>query len=902
MKKLFLIDGMALIYRSFYAFINNPLSTKEGFPTSAIFGFLNSISKILNEESPDYICIAMDSQKPTFRHEMYDLYKANRKKMPDDLRLQIPEINNIIEKSGINLLKKDGYEADDIIATIAKTLKNDDLKIYIVTGDKDIMQLVDDKTFVYSPGNKFSTPSVYDSNKVIDKWGVHPNEICDLLSIMGDGSDNIPGVKGVGPKTASKLIKQFGSVQKILDNISEISNLRIQNLIKDQKEMIELSNKLVELDSDVPIGIDIDKMSINEIDFSRISDDLIGFEMPNILNSLKVEIGDNVLDNSIDNFEKVASKYSLILTSENLSRLIEELSKQKIISFDLETTNLDPLKADIVGIALSFANNEAYYIPILFPDTIDEYDLSLDYVIKELRMIFENHDIGFVGQNIKYDCIILNRFGISVKNIFFDTMVAAHLINPIKNTYSINDLSIEYLNYRKINIESLIGDKANQINMSEVAVSKITDYACEDADIALQLYQRLSQELNDKSLIELFNKVELPFIKVLIELEINGLFVDIDMLKELSSKISMEIQGILKLVYENVGREFNVNSPKQLAEVLFDEIGLKEVRKRSTAVEVLEVLKQYHPLPETILRFRHLNKLKTTYLDGIPKFLNNTTGRVHSSFNQTVASTGRLSSTKPNFQNIPIRTDAGKEIRKAFKAQNNNWKLISADYSQIELRIMAHFSKEPALLEAFSNNEDVHKRTAALVYDLPIELVTSEQRRQAKIVNYGIMYGAGPFRMSQELGISMKNAKKIIDNYFNTYKSIKSYIDRNIDKAKEIGYVKTYFGRKRSTVNLNSSNANIVNAEKRAAVNMPIQGTAAELIKIAMIDISNTINSNNLKSRMVLQVHDELLFEIHPSEEKEMTNIIIDKMENSIDLDVPLKVDFKIGENWYDIH
>ena len=706
----------------------------------------------------------------------------------------------------------------------------------------------------------------------------------------------------MGPKTASKLIKQFGSVQKILDNISEISNLRIQNLIKDQKEMIELSNKLVELDSDVPIGIDIDKMSINEIDFSRISDDLIGFEMPNILNSLKVEIGDNVLDNSIDNFEKVASKYSLILTSENLSRLIEELSKQKIISFDLETTNLNPLKADIVGIALSFANNEAYYIPILFPDTIDEYDLSLDYVIKELRMIFENHDIGFVGQNIKYDCIILNRFGISVKNIFFDTMVAAHLINPIKNTYSINDLSIEYLNYRKINIESLIGDKANQINMSEVAVSKITDYACEDADIALQLYQRLSQELNDKSLIELFNKVELPFIKVLIELEINGLFVDIDMLKELSSKISIEIQGILKLVYENVGREFNVNSPKQLAEVLFDEIGLKEVRKRSTAVEVLEVLKQYHPLPETILRFRHLNKLKTTYLDGIPKFLNNTTGRVHSSFNQTVASTGRLSSTKPNFQNIPIRTDAGKKIRKAFKAQNNNWKLISADYSQIELRIMAHFSKEPALLEAFSNNEDVHKRTAALVYDLPIELVTSEQRRQAKIVNYGIMYGAGPFRMSQELGISMKNAKKIIDNYFNTYKSIKSYIDRNIDKAKEIGYVETYFGRKRSTVNLNSSNANIVNAEKRAAVNMPIQGTAAELIKIAMIDISNTISSNNLKSRMVLQVHDELLFEIHPSEEKEMTNIIIDKMENSIDLDVPLKVDFKIGENWYDIH
>ena len=902
MKKLFLIDGMALIYRSFYAFINNPLSTKEGFPTSAIFGFLNSISKILNEESPDYISIAMDSQKPTFRHEMYDLYKANRKKMPDDLRLQIPEINNIIEKSGINLLKKDGYEADDIIATITKTLQNDDLKIYIVTGDKDIMQLVDDKTFVYSPGNKFSGPSVYDSKKVIDKWGVHPNEICDLLSIMGDGSDNIPGVKGVGPKTASKLIKQFGSVQKILDNADEISNLRIQNLIKDQKEMIELSNRLVELDENVPISIDIDEMSINDIDFSKISDDLIGFEMPNILNSLKVEIGDKILDNSIDDFEKVSKKYSLISNSKQLSDLIAELSNQKIVSFDLETTNLDPIKADIVGISLSYSNNEAHYIPILFPDRIDKYDLSLDYILKELSAIFENQNIGFIGQNIKYDCIILNRFGISVKNIFFDTMVAAHLINPIKNTYSINDLSIEYLNYKKINIESLIGDKTSQINMSEVAVNKIKDYACEDADIAFQLYHRLNEELENKSLIELFNKVELPFIKVLIELEINGLFVDIDMLKELSSKISIEIQNILKLIYENVGKEFNVNSPKQLAEVLFDEIGLKEVRKRSTAVEVLEVLRQYHPLPETILRFRHLNKLKTTYLDGIPKFLNKTTGRVHSSFNQTVASTGRLSSTKPNFQNIPIRTDAGKEIRKAFKAQNDNWKLISADYSQIELRIMAHFSKEPALLEAFSNDEDVHKRTAALVYDLPIELVTSEQRRQAKIVNYGIMYGAGPFRMSQELGISMKNAKRIIDNYFNTYRSIKSYIDQNIEKAKEVGYVKTYFGRKRSTVNLNSSNANIVNAEKRAAVNMPIQGTAAELIKIAMIDIRNTIISNDLKSRMVLQVHDELLFEIHPSEEKEMTNIIIDKMEGSIKLDVPLKVDFKIGDNWYDIH
>jgi len=901
MKKLFLIDGMALIYRSFYAFINNPLSTKEGFPTSAIYGFLNSISKILSEESPEYIAIAMDTKKPTFRHEMYDLYKANRKKMPDDLSLQIPEINKLIEKSGISLLKKSGYEADDIIATIANSMP-DSLKLYIVTGDKDIMQLVNDNTFVYSPGNKFSGPSVYDTKKVLDKWGVEPNKICDLLSIMGDGSDNIPGVKGVGPKTASKLINQFGSVKEMLNNIDDISNLRIKNLIESNVESVKLSNRLVELDNQVPVDVDIEKMSIDKIDFSKISNDLIGFEMPNILNSLKVKIGDNLLDNSIDTIQSISKKYVTILNDDMLSSLIDKMSVAEVVSFDLETTEIDPMKAEIVGISFSFSKNEAYYIPIQFPEVIEGYNLSLDYVLSRLRVIFESKKIAFVGQNIKYDCIILRQLGIAVKNIYFDTMIAAHLVNPIRNVYNINELSLDYLGYQKISIESLIGHKSSQIKMFEVPLEHIKDYACEDADITFQLYEVLKTNLEQKSLIELFDKVEMPFVKVLIDLEVTGLYVDIEMLRNLSLNTESKIEDILKDIYENVGKEFNVNSPKQLAEVLFDEIGLKEVRKRSTAVEVLEILKQYHPLPETILEFRQLNKLKTTYLDGIPKFLNNKTGMIHSSFNQTVASTGRLSSTKPNFQNIPIRNDVGKEIRKAFKTRDNNFRLFSADYSQIELRIMAHFSKEPNLIEAFSNDEDVHTRTAALVYDLPIQLVTSDQRRQAKIVNYGIMYGAGPFRMAQELSISIKNAKKIIDNYFNTYKNIKNYIDQNIDKAAEIGYVETYFGRKRSTVNLNSSNANIVNAEKRAAVNMPIQGTAAELIKIAMIDIRDAMNSKNLKSKMVLQVHDELLFELHKSEEEIMTNIIVEKMENSIKLDVPLKVDFKIGDSWYDIH
>ena len=902
MKKLFLIDGMALIYRSFYAFINNPLTTKEGFPTSAIFGFLNSISKIIKEESPDYISIAMDSQKPTFRHDLYESYKANRKKMPDDLRLQIPEINKIIEKCKMNLLIKEGYEADDIIATITKSISREDLKIYIVTGDKDIMQLVDDNTFVYNPGNKFSGPIVYDSNKVKEKWGVPPSKICDLLSIMGDGSDNIPGAKGIGPKTACKLIKQFNSVENILSSSNEISNIRIKGLIEDQIEDIRLSNKLVQLDMNVPIKVDIDSMLINNIDFSEISSDLIGFEMPTLLDSLKIDTGDQILDSSIQSFDTVTSKYHLITTKTQLDELKNDISKQSIVSFDLETSSIDPLKADIVGISFSFSANEGYYIPLLFPNEIDSYDLSTEYVLKELKESFENSNIGFIGQNIKFDAMILKRFGLNVSNIAFDTMIASHLINPMKNSYRLDDLALEYLDYKKINIESLIGYKGNQIGMSEVSLDKIKNYACEDADVVFQLFKLLHDKLEAMSLLDLFNNVEMLFVKVLIEIESNGVYVDIQMLDSLSENISMQINDILTSIYECADKEFNVNSPKQLAEVLFDDLKLKPIRKRSTAVEVLEILKKYHPLPEIILRYRHLNKLKTTYLDGIPKFLNKETGRIHTSFNQTVASTGRLSSTKPNFQNIPIRTDSGKEIRKAFKPQNKDWKLISADYSQIELRIMAHFSKEPALVEAFLRDEDVHSRTASLVYNIPLDSVTSDQRRQAKIVNYGIMYGAGPFRMSQELNINMADAKQIIDNYFKTYKSIRNYIDQNIEDAKKKGYVKTYFGRKRDTINLNSSNANIVNAEKRAAINMPIQGTASELIKVAMLNIHNFIKENNLKSKMILQVHDELLFEVPQDEEKIMFDAIIDKMENSIKLDIPLKVDCKIGDNWYDIH
>jgi len=896
MKKLFLIDGMALIYRSYYAFINNPLSTSKGFPTSAIYGFLTSVFKILKDEKPDCVSIAMDAQKPTFRHEMYSDYKANRKKMPDDLRLQIPEINQLLNKSNFSFLKKEGYEADDIIATVVNKFKDQDILIYIVTGDKDIMQLVNDKVFVYSPGNKFSGPIVYDQRKVYEKWSVTPNKICDLLSIMGDNSDNIPGVKGVGPKTASKLVNDFDNVPNLLKSIEDIANPRIKGLIDSHKDDILMANELVKLKNDVPVEFDIDSMDLDRLDFKNIEKDLLDYEMPSILglNDIKV--------NNLESIETISKKYNLISNKKQFNHLKEAINGASVISFDLETTDINPLNADIVGISFSLSANEAYYIPILFPGEIKDYSLDKDTIMSELKAIWENPENAFIGQNIKYDCLVLSCIGIDVKNIVFDTMLAAHLINPIKTRYALDDLCLEYLNYQKIDIESVIGYRGSQVNMSEVEADKVKDYACEDADTVFQLYQKLRDELKSKELLELFENIEIPFISVLVELEKNGLFVDIDILKSLSLKIEKKITLILSNIYEMSGKEFNVNSPQQLAEVLFDELELKQIKKRSTAVEVLEALKNYHPLPEIVLEYRHLNKLKTTYLDGIPKFLNQKTKRIHTSFNQTVASTGRLSSTKPNFQNIPIRTNIGKEIRKGFRPQTLGWKLISADYSQIELRIMAHFSKEPALIDAFEKDEDVHSKTAALVSGGHIDLVTPDQRRQAKIVNYGIMYGAGPFRMSQELNISIKKAKEIIDEYFNTYSMVKDFIDKTLINAQKEGYVKTYFGRQRNTYNLNSSNANVVNAEKRAAINMPIQGTASELIKVAMININKIMHEKKLKSRMVLQVHDELLFEVPQNEEDLMLRLIKNEMENSIKLSVPIKVDCNSGADWYEIH
>ena len=896
MRKLFLIDGMALIYRSYYAFINNPLSTQDGFPTSAIYGFLNSTLKIIKTEKPDYITVALDAQKPTFRHKIFSDYKANRKKMPEELRLQIPEIKKILSQMNISTLVCEGFEADDIIATVTKKISADNLKIFIVTGDKDIMQLVDENVFVYSPGNKFSGTKIYNRESVIEKWNVEPNKICDLLSIMGDSSDNIPGVRGIGPKTASKLILEFENIDGLIQNVDNISNVRIRNLILDQIDTIKLSRKLVELKEDVELKFNLNEFDLKNLSIEKSVESLQKFELSSLLNLIGKKEKSNT---SLNDYKK---DYSLVTNLNHLSDLKTKLENSPIVSFKLETSDINPINAEIVGISFAIEQNRAFYIPVHIKKEIQNYDLTWQSIFIFLKSIMGNSNISFIGQNIKYDLIVLKNIGISVQNISFDTMIAAHLINPVKNSYSLDELCDEYLNYSKIKLNSLFNVNDKNFNIAELDIHKIKDYACENVDMVFQLKKILIDLLEKNNLIDLFEKIEIPFINVLVDLEKNGLYVDIQELKDISIKNKEKIDTISETIYSIAGKKFNINSTKQLAEILFDDMKLKPLRKRSTAVEVLEYLKKFHPLPEIILEYRHLNKLQTTYIDGIPKFFNEKTNRIHTSFNQTVASTGRLSSTKPNFQNIPIKTIEGKEIRRAFKPQNKGWKLISADYSQIELRIMAHFSKEKALIDAFILNEDVHKRTASLVYDVHIDFVTQEQRRQAKIVNYGILYGAGPFRMSQELNINMVQSKKLIENYFNTYSTIRSYIEETLLDAKEKGYVETFFGRRRNTADLRSSNTRLVNAEKRAAINMPIQGTASELIKVAMINIKNLIDEKKLISKLVLQVHDELIFEVPNDEEDYMIELIKKEMESSVELKVPIVVDCKSGKNWHEIH
>ena len=899
--KFFIIDGMALIYRAHFAMIKNPLTTKNGQHTSAIYGFANSIFKLIKDENPDYLAIAMDCKEPTFRHKMYSEYKANREAMPDELVSQLSLIDEMLDSMNIPVIKKPGFEADDIMGTLGKVASAKGLTTYLVSGDKDLMQLVSDNVKLYTPASRFSPTKIYHESDVFDKWGVKPNKMIEFLALLGDSSDNIPGVDGIGKKTASKLLSEYGSIDEIIKNIDNIKNKRVKEGLVAGSDNLNLAINLVTIDNNVDVDVEISKLKKNDMNRDLLYEYFNKLEIHSLSSQLD-KLSNNKTHVKINNnFKK---KYEVVDTKKKLDSLIQKLKGQSLFSFDIETSELDPIEADIVGFSISYKNNSGYYIPIIFPDkdTMSNYELNLVYVLNSIKEILESDNNKICGQNIKYDSLILKRHGISLRGIRYDSMIAEHILNPEKNSYKLDNLSIEYLGYEMQSIEELIGTGKDQISMADVPLDKTLFYAAEDADITFQISNKTMPLIEKNNLSKPYYEIELPLIPVLVEMENTGVFVDRKILSELSTDVDSMISILKEQIFSISDGEFNLNSPKQLAEVLFDKLELKQIKKRSTSIEVLESLTQYHPLPELILKYRHLSKLSSTYINALPNHINKRTGRVHSSFNQTIASTGRLSSTKPNFQNIPIRTELGKKIRKAIRAQSPDSVILSADYSQIELRIMAHFSNEPELVRAFNEDLDIHTRTAALVYSVDENDVTSEQRRSAKVVNFGIMYGAGPFRMSKELGIGMKEAKTLIETYFKTYPGIQEYITKTIEEAHVKGYVSTINGRKKYSQSLASSNMNVQKAEERALINMPIQGTAAELIKLAMINIQNKIISEDYNAKMILQIHDELIFEVPKNEIENFSKLVKFEMENAMKLSIPLKVEYNFGPSWYDAH
>ena len=900
-KRIFIIDGYALLYRSHFALIRNPLITSYGLDTSALFGFINQTLKLIRIENPDFLVCAFDSKGKNFRHEMYDLYKANRSEMPIELQNQLPHLWESLDALKIPIIKKKGFEADDIIGTLVTEAEKTGLLSYIVSGDKDFMQLINDRVFLYAPGNRRSPdPIIYDTKKVEERWGVPPQKIIDLLGLMGDSSDNVPGVSGIGEKTAVKLIKTYGSLEGALANAESVKNKRAQNGLKEGYENAILSKKLVTILTDVNLNVNVLDYKKNNINLSDCKKKFSELEFHAILKQLK-----NREEASNSTNEKTLKKdYKTILNNDALNQLINVLNDSDLIAFDLVTTSAVPMEAEIIGISFSVKEHEGYYIPLRYPEkeknNFGEDDEKI--VIDKLSKFFEDQSKLKTAQNIKYNSLILKKFGIYIEGISFDTMVAAHLINPSAKSISIDTLSIEYFNYEMVPILDLIGRGKNQINLDEVHLEKVAFYASEYSDISLQLTKILKFKLKEKELFTYFNTIELPLLKVLTQMEFIGTFVDVNLLKTMSKRISDKLDSITSSIYALSGKEFNINSTQQLATILFDEIELPKIKNRSTAETVLKKLGIYHELPKQILNYRKYFKLKNTYLDSLQKLVSKDTGRIHSTFNQTIAATGRLSSTNPNFQNIPIRREEGKEIRRAFRAEKKDWKIFSFDYSQIELRIMAHYSKDDSMLEAFVNNKDIHSQTASNIFNVPTDNVLPEMRRTAKIVNFGIMYGAGPFRLSQELGIPRKEASLIINKYFEQYPGIKNYINDTILSATKKKYVKTIFGRKRSIWDIDSENGIRKKAAERMAINMPIQGSAAEMIKVAMIAIHEEIKNKSMKSKMILQIHDELIFECPFEEEDQLISLVVSRMENAMKLSIPIVVDYGSGNTWLEAH
>lgn len=926
-KKLFVIDAYALIYRSYFAFIRNPRFNSKGLNTSAILGFVNSLEQVLNNEKPSHIAVAFDVHAETFRHKMFDQYKANRDEMPEDIRLAVPIIRNIVKAYNIPIIEKAGFEADDVIGTIALKAENEGFTTYMMTPDKDYAQLVDSNTFMYKPPKNGNNPEIWGIDEVNENFQIdQPSQVIEILGLMGDSADNIPGCPGVGPKTAMKLIGDYKSIEGIYQNIDKLKGKLKENLIE-HKEQVFLSRELVIINTKAPIDIDFEEMKIaepdkdqlmalfQELEFRTLASKLnsaqpITVKTSNSTPGLPTQgslFGSDEIQTvaSSINYESIETTKHQYIKIENASQrasLRAELAVSSSFCFDTETTGIDPHISDLVCMSFAIKPHQAFCV--LLPNDRTETIKILD----EFRLIFEDENIEKIGQNIKYDMLMLKQYGINVKGKLFDTMIAHYLLQP-ELRHNLDYLCEQYLNYKKVATEELIGAKGkNQRTMRSVETDTLVKYACEDADLTLQLKNKLATELTNNELSDLFNNIEMPLVHVLTEMEASGVKIDPDALNEYAVSLKEQIIQLEKEIHELAGVDFLISSPKQLGEILFDRLKIDPNAKKtktkqySTGEEVLEKLADKHPIINKVLEFRGLKKLLNTYVEALPKLINQRSGKIHTSFNQAIASTGRLSSTNPNLQNIPIRDDNGREIRKAFIPTEPGMLYLSADYSQIELRIMAALSKDPNMIEAFANNIDIHAATASKIFKIPVTEISSDMRRKAKTANFGIIYGISAFGLSQRLNISRTEAKELIDGYFEAFPKVKEYMEKSIDEARKNEMVKTLLGRKRYLVDINSANAVVRGVAERNAINAPIQGSAADIIKIAMINIQKQLEKENLKSKMILQVHDELNFDVYPNELEQLKSIVKTTMENAIELDVPLTVEMNHGKNWLEAH
>ncbi len=931
-KKLFLLDGHALVYRAHYAYIKRPLINSKGINTSAITGFVNTLWSILQKEKPTHLAVSFDMSGGTFRNEMYPEYKANRDAQPEDISIALPYIRSIIEAFNIPIVMLENYEADDIIGTLAKQAEKEDFTVYMMTPDKDYAQLVSDKIFMYKPARSGDDAEVIGVPEVLEKWGIsRVDQVIDMLGLQGDSVDNIPGIRGIGPKTAKKLLAKYDTVEGLIENADKLKGKQKERVIEGA-ELGLLSKKLATIDVNVPVQFDASKYIVEpinreklqeifkDLEFRNLSKRILGIEAepaapqniagqqgnlfatgPTVQQATPKPIPEpTTVDNTIDNTEH---DYQLMDTPEKHAELVALLEKQTSISFDTETTGVDANEAELVGMSFSFEANKGYYVP-----TPADRNEALA-IVAVFKSVLENPNIEKIGQNIKYDALMMKWYGVDLQGTYFDTMIAHYLCEPDLR-HKLDYLSQSYLNYKMVPIEKLIGKRGkNQLTMRDIAVEKVSEYAAEDADVTLQLKPVLAEMLTENRAVDLFENLEMPLVRVLTDMEFEGVRIDGEFLNNYSKELEKIIKEKEESIYEKAGVRFNIASPKQVGEVLFDKMKIPYRWKKtksgqySTSEEKLSELAAEHEYVQEILDFRKFSKLKSTYVDALPKLINPKTGRVHSSFNQARAATGRLSSENPNLQNIPIRDDAGREIRKAFIPRDENHILLAADYSQIELRLIAEIANEKAMLEAFQAGHDIHRATAAKVYGVPLEEVTADQRRNAKTVNFSIIYGAGATNLSRQLNIKRKDAKILIDNYFTQYQDLKKYMDETVENCRKDGYVTTLMGRRRELRDINSRNALARTNAERVAINTPIQGSAADMIKVAMINIHKALKDGNFKSKMIMQVHDELVFDVYKPELETLKPIIENLMKSAIpNLQVPILVGMDIGENWLEAH